>query len=44
MASGIPTRVLGRTGVQVSAIGLGGWHLSLPRVDKALARRIIHTA
>jgi aryl-alcohol dehydrogenase-like predicted oxidoreductase len=44
MASSIPTRALGRTGVQVSAIGLGGWHLSLPRVDEALARRIVHAA
>ena len=25
--SGMPTRVLGRTGVEVSLIGLGGWHL-----------------
>ena len=37
-------RPLGRTGVQVSAIGVGGWHLSLPRVDKALALRIVHAA
>ncbi|HWK10449.1 MAG TPA: aldo/keto reductase [Vicinamibacterales bacterium] len=44
MASTIPTRPLGRTGVQVSAIGVGGWHLSLPHVDKALALRIVHGA
>ena len=25
--SGMPTRTLGRTGVEVSLIGLGGWHL-----------------
>jgi aryl-alcohol dehydrogenase-like predicted oxidoreductase len=44
MASSIPMRSLGRTGIQVSAIGLGGWHLSLPKVDKALAIRIVHGA
>lgn len=37
-------RELGSTGEQVSAIGLGGWHLSLPKVDEALAVRIVHTA
>jgi len=37
-------RDLGRTGEKVSAIGLGGWHLALPDVDKALAERIVHTA
>ena len=38
------TRTLGSTGVQVSAIGLGGWHLALGHVDEALAHRIIRTA
>src|SRR5688572_15528603 len=42
--SEMPTRVLGRTGETVSAIGLGGWHLALPHVDKALSLRIIRTA
>jgi len=37
-------RPLGSTGVTVSAIGLGGWHLSLPNVDKQLAIRIVRTA
>jgi aryl-alcohol dehydrogenase-like predicted oxidoreductase len=37
-------RVLGSTGEQVSAIGLGGWHLSLKHVDEALAIRIVRTA
>jgi len=32
-SSGMPTRVLGRTGERVSAIGLGGWHLALQHVD-----------
>jgi aryl-alcohol dehydrogenase-like predicted oxidoreductase len=44
MTSSIQMRTLGRTGVQVSAIGLGGWHLSLPRVGRALALRIVHAA
>jgi aryl-alcohol dehydrogenase-like predicted oxidoreductase len=37
-------RPLGRTGEQVSAIGLGGWHLGLEHVDQPLAERIIHAA
>ena len=37
-------RELGSTGEKVSAIGLGGWHLSLKHVDEALATRIVHTA
>ncbi|EPX63987.1 Oxidoreductase [Cystobacter fuscus DSM 2262] len=37
-------RTLGRTGERVSAIGIGGWHLGLPRVDEKLALRIVRTA
>jgi predicted aldo/keto reductase-like oxidoreductase len=37
-------RELGSTGEQVSAIGLGGWHLSLKHVDEQLAIRIVRTA
>jgi len=37
-------RELGRTGERVSAIGLGGWHLSLKGVDEPLALRIVHAA
>jgi predicted aldo/keto reductase-like oxidoreductase len=40
----IPTRVLGRTGERVSAIGLGGWHLGLNHVDEPLAFRIVRSA
>ena len=40
----IPYRTLGRTGERVSAIGLGGWHLGLERVDEQLSFRIIRTA
>ena len=37
-------RTLGSTGEKVSAIGVGGWHLSLPHVDKKLAIRIVREA
>lgn len=37
-------RTLGSTGETVSAIGLGGWHLSLKHVDEQLAVRIVRTA
>src|SRR2546422_11630543 len=44
MQSTIPYRTLGKTGETVSAIGLGGWHLGLERVDEQLSFRIIRTA
>ena len=44
MPSTIPYRTLGKTGETVSAIGLGGWHLGLERVDEQLSFRIIRTA
>src|SRR5216117_3108934 len=44
MQSTIPYRTLGRTGERVSAIGLGGWHLGLERVDEHLSFRIVRTA
>ena len=37
-------RELGSTGERVSAIGLGGWHLSLPSVDEDLSQRIVRGA
>ena len=40
----VPRRTLGKTGEQVSAIGLGGWHLGLPTVSEQLSLRIIRTA
>lgn len=41
--TGVPTRPLGRTGVNVSMICLGGWHIgSIP--NEADATRIMHTA
>ena len=42
--SGMPTRTLGRTGVEVSLIGLGGWHLGFKHLDEELATRMIRTA
>jgi aryl-alcohol dehydrogenase-like predicted oxidoreductase len=42
--AGVPTRELGRTGEQVSVIGLGGWHIGLPRVDEKLAIRLVRRA
>ncbi|WNG41411.1 aldo/keto reductase [Archangium violaceum] len=40
----MPYRTLGRTGEKVSAIGIGGWHLGLPKVDEKLALRIVRDA
>src|SRR6266513_2128553 len=37
-------RTLGSTGEKVSAIGVGGWHLSLKHVDENLSLRIVRTA
>ena len=40
----MPTRTLGNTGVTVSLIGLGGWHLGFKSISDELAVRIIRTA
>ena len=37
-------RILGSTGERFSAIGVGGWHLSLKHVDEKLAIRIVRSA
>ncbi|HWI55708.1 MAG TPA: aldo/keto reductase, partial [Bacillota bacterium] len=37
-------RTLGSTGEAVSAIGLGGWHLGLKKVDEPLSLRLIRSA
>src|SRR6188474_1913745 len=42
--SEMPVRTLGRTGVKVSLIGLGGWHLGFKFIDEDLSIRIIRTA
>jgi aryl-alcohol dehydrogenase-like predicted oxidoreductase len=44
MAGDIPTRPLGSTGEQVSAIGLGGWHLALSHIDESTTQKIVRTA
>ncbi len=40
----MPYRTLGRTGEKVSAIGIGGWHIGLPKVDEKLGIRIVREA
>ena len=40
----MPMRTLGHTGVSVSLIGLGGWHLGFKSIDEDLSIRIIRTA
>jgi hypothetical protein len=42
-ATGLPTRVLGRTGQRVSILCLGGWHIGSVK-DEAEAIRIMHAA
>jgi aryl-alcohol dehydrogenase-like predicted oxidoreductase len=42
-ATGLPTRVLGRTGQRVSMLCLGGWHLGSIK-DDAEAIRLVHAA
>ena len=42
-ATGIPTRVLGRTGQRVSILCLGGWHIGSVKDDNE-AIRIMHAA
>ncbi|QEL14891.1 aldo/keto reductase [Limnoglobus roseus] len=40
----LPTRPLGKTGVDVSLICLGGWHIGQPAIGDAEAIRIMHAA
>ena len=40
----MPTRALGNTGENVSAIGLGGSHIGVPTLTSREAVRIIRTA
>ncbi|MCS7315591.1 MAG: aldo/keto reductase [Bryobacterales bacterium] len=42
-ATGIPQRMLGRTGVRVSILGLGGWHFAAGK-DENEAIRLVHAA
>lgn len=43
-AEGIPRRPLGKTGVSVSCIGLGGHHIGRPQVSEQDGIRLIRTA
>ena len=42
-SSGIPLRALGRTGVEVTAFGLGGYHIGAMKDDDE-AVRLVHEA
>src|SRR5678809_1802021 len=42
--SQMPMRTLGHTGVEVSLIGLGGWHLGFKYIDEELSIRMIRNA
>jgi predicted aldo/keto reductase-like oxidoreductase len=44
MSNGLPTRPLGKTGVNVSILCLGGWHIGQPEISDAEAERIMHAA
>ena len=42
-AGEIPTRPFGRTGIPVSILALGGWHLGLPKTERE-STRLVHAA
>jgi aryl-alcohol dehydrogenase-like predicted oxidoreductase len=44
MPTDMPYRKLGKTGVDVSLIGLGGWHLGFEKMSDQTSIRIIRTA
>ena len=39
----VPSRPFGRTGIPVSILALGGWHLGLPRTERE-STRLVHAA
>jgi len=39
----VPTRPFGRSGIPVSILALGGWHLGLPKTERE-ATRLVHAA
>jgi predicted aldo/keto reductase-like oxidoreductase len=42
-SSEVPTRPFGRTGIPVSILALGGWHLGLPKTERE-STRLVHAA
>ncbi|MFL6278519.1 MAG: aldo/keto reductase [Vicinamibacterales bacterium] len=42
-SSEVPTRRFGRTGIPVSILALGGWHLGLPKTERE-STRLVHAA
>jgi predicted aldo/keto reductase-like oxidoreductase len=42
-SSEVPTRPFGRTGIPVSILALGGWHLGLPKTERD-STRLVHAA
>jgi uncharacterized protein len=42
--AGIPVRELGRTGLKVSIVGLGGGHFVRPNIDEQMSVRLVHAA
>jgi uncharacterized protein len=42
--NGLPLRTLGKTGVQVSCLCFGGWHIGQPEIDDAQAISIMQRA
>lgn len=44
MSGSMPLRPFGRTGEQVSLLGLGGAHIGMPRIDEAESIRLMQTA
>ena len=39
----VPTRPFGRTGIPVSILALGGWHIGLPKTERE-STRLVHAA
>jgi len=39
----VPTRPFGRTGIPVSILALGGWHIGVPKTERE-ATRLVHAA
>jgi uncharacterized protein len=42
--AGIPVRELGKTGLKVSIVGLGGGHFVRPDIDEQMSIRLVHAA